>query len=197
MWASSSITFQRPLHVGEDITRHSRVAGVNVKEGRTGVLCFVTVRHSWDAAGKRAIEEEQTIVYREAETGQACPPAAETAPDGATIRKVQPTPPLLFRYSAITFNTHRIHYDRSYAIEVEKYPGLVVHGPLQATMLMSMAMDVAGGRRPSSFRFRASSPVFEKDPLCLHAGTLEGNSLRLWSARPGGPVAMSVEAQWS
>lgn len=192
MWAGGAFTFENDIGVGDVVTRRSRILDVAVKEGRTGTLCFVTVEHSIEAGGRRALVERQDIVYRQADAASAKPPSAEPAPAGEHSFTIQPTPTLLFRYSALTFNGHRIHYDTPYAREVENYPGLVVHGPLQATLLVHFAARIKG-RRPATFSFRSSSTLFDGEPVILSASE-DGAGLRLWTARRGGPVAMSAEA---
>ncbi len=196
MWAGSSLAFHGDLHVGDLVRRVSRIDDIAVKEGRSGTLCFVTVEHRVEVSGSLRIEETQSIVYR----GVAPPPdaskpaVAEPAPRGTHVRSVAVSPPLLFRYSALTFNGHRIHYDRPYATEVEHYPGLVLHGPLQATLLLKHATDLKG-ERPSRFTFRGLSPLFAHDKVSLHASGEEGR-MKLWSMRENGPLAMSAEAVW-
>src|SRR5690606_5964630 len=121
--------------------------------------------------------------------------SGEAAPIGDLVQTVMPTPTLLFRYSALTFNGHRIHYDAPYAREVEGYPGLVVHGPLQATLLLQLAARV-GSRPPDRFSFRSLSTLFGGEEMELHAGTMVDDKLHLWTARKDGPVAMQAEANW-
>ncbi|MBU3990935.1 MAG: MaoC family dehydratase N-terminal domain-containing protein [Alphaproteobacteria bacterium] len=202
MWAASSLSFAGDLCVGDRVKRRSRIAGVTMKEGRSGALCFVTVEHQISTGAKPLIEELQTLVYRGAETAPkasspATPPAAQPAVEsGETVVSRDATPPLLFRYSALTFNSHRIHYDLPYAMEEEGYPGLVVHGPLQATLLFHLAAQCRFGQPPDRFEFRSASPLFAHDPLVLHAGPLQGHRIDVWSARPGGPAAMRAEAFW-
>ncbi|MBX3550925.1 MAG: MaoC family dehydratase N-terminal domain-containing protein [Pseudolabrys sp.] len=193
MWAGGALTFHGDLRVGDAITRTSRIADVAVKEGRTGVLCFVTVNHTIAVDNEVRVEERQDIVYRGTEGGapSKAPPAAAS---GEHRRAIDPSPPFLFRYSALTFNAHRIHYDRRYATGVEGYPGLVVHGPVQATLLMNFATDVRG-TPPARFSFRSVSPLFDNDPVLLHARK-DGDSLKLWTARPDGPEAMVADAAW-
>ncbi len=192
MWAGGELRFLKPLRVGDGVTRVSRIADVVPKSGRTGPLCFVTVEHEILAEGAPCVRETQTLVYRSDEAG--APPAAEPAPTGEVTRGLDTPPVLLFRYSALTFNGHRIHYDRRYAQDVEHYPGLVVHGPLQATLLCLLAGELKG-RMPSAFRFRSLSTVFDDDGLVLHAKAT-GDGFSLWTARPGGPVAMAAEAEF-
>ena len=149
MWAGGEITFIAPLIIDEMVTRTSRIEDVEVKQGRTGRLCFVTVMHEYSSAGKLVVRERQDVVYRDApsktgaETGGAAEPR-DPAPVGEATRQVTADATMLFRYSAITFNGHRIHYDAPYARQVEGYGGLVVHGPLPATMMAHMAADLRG-----------------------------------------------------
>ncbi|MCD2172209.1 FAS1-like dehydratase domain-containing protein [Rhizobium sp. C4] len=195
MWAAGSMRFTGDLHVGETVRRVSRIADLTIKEGRSGTLCFVAVDHQIEARGRAIVTERQDIVYRSAETGTAPPKAAQPAAEGAYRETFDPSPVVLFRYSAVTFNGHRIHYDKPYATDVEGYPGLVVHGPLQATLLMHFAAKIRGGR-PAQFSFRSQSPLFGDGPIVLHAEEA-GDTLKLWTAAEGGPVAMSAEAGWA
>jgi 3-methylfumaryl-CoA hydratase len=193
MWAGGLITFPGDLRVGDRVERRSRIADVELKRGRTGPLCFVTAEHRILVDEQIRLEERQDIVYRDLDAvGGKAAPAAES---GAYRRRVEGSAPLLFRYSALTFNGHRIHYDRRYVTEVEGYPGLIVHGPLQAAWLFNHAAEVKGAP-PSRFAFRGLSPLFDDDAIVLDAA-VDGEGLRLWSAREGGPVAMSAEASWA
>ncbi|ARP67290.1 MULTISPECIES: FAS1-like dehydratase domain-containing protein [Mesorhizobium] len=196
MWAGSSLAFSGALRVGDLVERVSQVADVAVKEGRTGTLCFVTVEHKLSVLGTVMIEETQTIVYREASTAQDASnqPDTEAAAMGSHNRQVGVSVPLLFRYSALTFNAHRIHYDRPYAVEVEHYSGLVIHAPLQATLLLNYAAELKG-KPPSKFVFRAASSLFDDESINLHAAEEDGK-MKLWTARQDGPVAMIAEAAW-
>jgi 3-methylfumaryl-CoA hydratase len=196
MWASSSIAFMGDLLVGDPVRRVSRIAEVVAKEGRTGQLCFVTIDHEiLTASDIVAVSDRQTIVYRENEGVLVPPGTAPPAPRGTTTVAVDPSSALLFRYSALTFNSHRIHYDFPYATQVEGYPGLVVQGPLQATMLLNLAARIRG-RAPDRFEFRAVSPLFAGTPICLHADSVGNGQLNLWSSKPGGPTAMDAKANW-
>ncbi|MGI9363485.1 MAG: FAS1-like dehydratase domain-containing protein [Parasphingorhabdus sp.] len=202
MWAGSVLRFVGDLRVGDAVHRRSRIADVTVKEGRSGTLCFVTVEHEVSTGGIVVIEERQSLVYRAIESAPISPagaapivpPPAADAGETTVIRDV--TPPLLFRYSALTFNAHRIHYDLPYATQEEGYPGLVVHGPLQASLLFHLAAQCRDGRPPDRFEFRSTSPLFAYDPVMLHAGRVEDDRLDLWSARSQGPAAMRAEAAW-
>ncbi|MGK9168410.1 MaoC family dehydratase N-terminal domain-containing protein [Inquilinus limosus] len=193
MWAGGRVTFHDDLRVGDSVRRISRIADVAAKEGRTGLLCFVTVDHAIEAHGRPVLRERQDIVYRGLDGGAKTAPAP--AEPGRHRRRIEPSPPLLFRYSALTFNGHRIHYDRRYVTEVEGYPGLIVHGPLQATLLFNFAAELRGAP-PTRFAFRSLSPLFDDDAFLLHASE-DGDGLKLWSARENGPVAMAAEAGWA
>jgi len=194
MWAGGSLHFLDDLRIGDEVDRLSRIADITVKEGRTGTLCFVTVEHTLGVNGRVALRERQDIVYRGLTVVPAPGKAPAAAPTGPPRKHFVPTPAVLFRYSALTFNAHRIHYDRSYATAVEGYPGLVVHGPLQATLLLLFASEI-GGRPPARFSFRSHSPLFDGNPFVLHAQEADG-MLKLWTAAGGGALAMAAEAGW-
>ncbi|MCR9181190.1 MAG: MaoC family dehydratase N-terminal domain-containing protein [Erythrobacteraceae bacterium] len=173
MWASSKIAFQAPIAIGAVIQRSSRVMSVSEKDGGSGRLAFVDVEHQTHANGTVAVIETQTLVYREGASPEAPlspPPLADVQFDPAgwnTHRVLTPDPRLLFRYSALTFNTHRIHYDAPYAQSVERYRGLVVHGPLTASLLLQLAAAELGENRLRTFRFRGLSPAIADEPLHL------------------------------
>lgn len=202
MRAGGEVVFHDDLRVGDRVTRLARIRDVVVKEGRSGALCFVTVENHITVDGRPILTETEDIVYRpdgNAGGGPSgpgrTPRPTETGADPGTWSRPWPvTTTQLFRYSAITFNGHRIHYDRAYAREVEGYPGLVVHGPLQTTMLHRFATDLRG-TPPARFRFRGLSPVFDHDSLTLHAEE-SATGLSLWTARDGGPVATLAQAEW-
>ena len=190
MWAGGRVRFLAPLRVDTPVERVSTILAVSEKSGGSGRLVFVTVRHSVVSPDGVAIEEEQDIVYRGAEGAAVKPaPAAPPAPPGTTHREVVPDPVLLFRYSALTGNGHRIHYDMDYVRHEEGYPGLVVHGPLQATWL---AMLLAP-RPVAQFSFRGRRPTFHDVPLRLEAWT-DGPGFRLRTLDPSGAVCMEAEA---
>lgn len=173
MWASSKITFRTPIAIGAAIERTSRIASIAEKEGGSGRLAFVDVEHTTRANGTIAVNETQTLVYRDAATSDAPlspPPLGEGVFDAAeweAHRVLTPDARLLFRYSALTFNTHRIHYDAPYAQEVERYRGLVVHGPLTASLLLQLAARELGDNAVRSFEFRGVSPAIADEPLHL------------------------------
>ena len=173
MWASSKIAFHAPIAIGAAVERASRVVSVSEKSGGSGRLAFVDVEHQTLANGTVAVIETQTLVYREAAAPDAPlspPPPGEGrfAPEGwDTHRTITPDARLLFRYSALTFNTHRIHYDAPYAEQVERYRGLVVHGPLTASLLLQLAARELGENRLRTFQFRGLSPAIAGEPLHL------------------------------
>jgi 3-methylfumaryl-CoA hydratase len=191
MWAGGELAFHDALRVGDTVERRSTIEDVAVKEGRTGTLCFVTVKHLYATGRGLAVEERQDVVYRgaDAPSGGAGAGTVRTAEHSETI---VPTPTLLFRYSAITFNGHRIHYDRDYCVREEGYPGLIVHGPLQATLLVGFAARLLG-RRPARFSFRSVRPIFDGPPMTLNAAA-GGDGLELWTADHEGRPAMLAEA---
>lgn len=193
MWAGSRIQFIDPPRVGETMRRMTRIASVAEKAGKTGSLVFVGLVHEISTDRGLAIREEQDVVFRDVPPRDAEPPVPPPAPTGAVwLRTIRPDPVLLFRYSALTFNSHRIHYDRSYCVEVEGYPGLVVHGPLTATLLVDLVRRERPEARIASFNFRAVSPLFDTTPFAV-AGkpAADGRSASVWSEASSGGLAMS------
>lgn len=195
MWAGGAFAFSGDLRVGDVVRRISRIMDVMLKKGRTGPLCFVTVEHHVEANGALVLEERQDIVYRGLESAAGATKQPPPAEQGAHQRPMRAEAPLLFRYSALTFNGHRIHYDRRYVTEVEGYPGLIVHGPMQAALLCNYAAELRGAP-PRRFSFRGLSPLFDDDAFALHA-TEEGAGLKLWTAKQNGTLCMTAEASWS
>jgi 3-methylfumaryl-CoA hydratase len=194
MWAGGRFVFHQPLRVDEAITRVSTVQDVTVKHGRNGALCFVLVRHEVSGGNGLALVEEHDIVYRDSpQPGEAPAAPRLVRTDDVWRRDVIPGDPLLFRYSALTFNSHRIHYDRRYVTETEGYPGLIVHGPLIATLLIDL-LRRHSERAVASFRFRAVSPLFDIAPFSVH-GALDGDGgVALWARSATGHLAMEAEA---
>jgi 3-methylfumaryl-CoA hydratase len=192
MWGGGALSFFGGLRVGDRVTRASEISDVTLKEGRSGPLCFVSVSHQYSTDNGPVLQERSDIVYREA--GKTAVRTADRARPGTYTCQVDPTPALLFRYSAATFNGHRIHYDLPYARDEEGYPGLVVHGPLQATLLCHFAAELKGSA-PRQFSFRSLSPVFDTSSFTINAEP-DGNSLHLWTAQSDGPVAMQANATW-
>jgi 3-methylfumaryl-CoA hydratase len=195
MWAGGSFVFHRPLRIGETLHRRSTIRSVADKTGRHGRLVFVTVGHEISGPAGPAVTEEQIIVYRPAaRPGEVATPAAAPA-DGVWQRRVPADPVLLFRFSALTFNGHRIHYDRPYATGTEGYPGLVVHGPLQAMLLLELVRAAMPDRPVRRFEYRALAPIFDIAPFTVN-GRPDGDGVRLWTADGGGHLAMSGRAEF-
>lgn len=195
MWAGGRLRFLAPLRSGEAVTRISTIRRIDEKVGVSGRLVFVTVGHVITGDSGVAIEEEHDIVYRGTE-GAAVKEGmpAPALPADAHSRTVVPDPVMLFRYSALTGNGHRIHYDLDYVTRVEGYPGLVVHGPLQATLLAGLLMDVVPDARLSTFSFRGRRPAFHDRPLTL-ACWRDREGYALETRDQDGIVCMSAEAQ--
>lgn len=195
MWAGGAFQFYDDIRIGDTVRRDSVIHDVTVKQGRTGTLCFVTVQHKIFCGERHVIDERHDIVYRDIDTAaSAMRSARQAAASGQHRKNVIPSAALLFRYSALTFNGHRIHYDAPYVRDIEHYPGLVVHGPLQATMLVHFARAISG-MAPARFEFRSLSPLFDNAEFTLNAAE-DGDRLKLWTATEGGPVAMEADAGW-
>ena len=197
MWAGGDLEFLDTLRVGDEAKRVSRIADVIVKTGSSGSLCFVSVEHIVTTSRGTAIRERQDIVYREMGGEKA-----------ATTRSNVPSPRLaqhrethmadavlLFRYSALTFNGHRIHYDRDYVTKVEGYPGLVFHGPLQAAFIVELAAKLRGGKPPKQFSYRGVQPLFEGSDFSVNAND-NSDAMELWTANSQGQPTMKGTARW-
>ncbi len=200
MWAGSRFQLKAPLRFGETITRRAVIARVEEKVGRSGRLVFVTVVHSYTGADRgQRFEEAHDIVYREADPhpDPHRPIASEPAPSGATVSQtITPDPTLLFRYSALTFNGHRIHYDLPFCQQTEGYRHLVVHGPLIATLLINLASDQAQGHVMTAFSFTAKSPLFCDKAFSVHAKSAP-KAMQLWACNADGGLAMEARASYS
>lgn len=188
MWAGGRLTFHAPVVFGASLRRRSVVTGIDRKQGRLGELVFVTLRHEISGDDALLIEEEQDIVYRAAAAGAVAPRAERPAP-AAGFDAVQ-----LFRFSALTFNGHRIHFDRDYATRVEHYPGLVVQGPFVATLLMDHYLRAHPGARIVRFRFEARRSLFEGDPFAPMREELPDGA-ELSAMAPDGSPAMTAEVR--
>ncbi|RJF98224.1 FAS1-like dehydratase domain-containing protein [Noviherbaspirillum saxi] len=196
MWAGGRLTFLKPLQIGATVKRKSTIKAVEVKRGKSGDMVFVTVEHAIFDEGGIALIEEHDIVYRDAPQKDSQPVQAKLAPSSSEWSDiVRPDPLLLFRYSALTFNGHRIHYDRSYVTEVEAYPGLIVHGPLIATLLVELLHRKMPGVHLNTFSFRAVSPLFdiEQFEICGQPDA-DGTTVQLWARNARGELAMQAEA---
>ena len=194
MFAGGRIEAIKPIRLGETVERQSTVKDITVKSGRSGHLCFVVVRHEFLVDGELRTAEEHDAVYREEADPDAPvsqPPLAPTAADWS--QTIEPDPVMLFRYSALTFNGHRIHYDRRYCLEEEGYEGLVVHGPLTGTWLLDQLRQRLPNAVMEKFSFRAVSPLFDTHPLTV-SGRVQGNQVELWAANHLGQLAMQGTA---
>jgi 3-methylfumaryl-CoA hydratase len=191
MFAGARIRFHGPVPVGAPLLRRGTVESITEKTGRTGPLVVVTVRHEFIHAGQTAITEEQDLVYTDAAPGPLPSPPAEQLP--VANRRFVADEVALFRFSALTYNSHRIHYDRPYATEIEGYPDLVVHGPLIAILLADLVRSNLG-RPLSSFSFIARAPVYVGEALDLRARG-DGGTVTATAHRPGGAVAMSATVE--
>ena len=199
MWAGSQLEFHAPLRVGDAIVRRSTIDDVTEKSGRAGQLVFVKVRHEISRRGEAspAITEFHDIVYREMPKPGDPPPATQPAPANAAWNKAWTADDvLLFRYSALTFNGHRIHYDRRYVTEVEGYPGLVVHGPLLATLLLDLLRHEKPEADVARYEFRAVRPTFDIHPFAVAGAPRDdGKTVSLWARDHEGFLTMSATAQ--
>ncbi len=196
MWAGGEVVFKGAFHEGDLVERKSTIEAITFKTGSTGPLGFVSVRHDYSVAGSVVVSERQDLVYRNDPVPGALAPFYPVAPDlgpPLAVSRLLPDPVMLFRYSALTFNGHRIHYDRNYATDVERYDDLVVHGPLQANLMLDLGARVLGAC-PSRFTYRGVSPLTCGKPVRVEArGTAEGG-IALRVRREGGPVTMTGAA---
>jgi len=195
MWAGSRMTFFSPLRVGDEVERVSRILDVTSKEGRSGALVFVKVRHEISRGDVRLLTDDHDIVYRGLPPPLEPSAAAKAAPaDHAFEREIRPDPVLLFRYSALTFNSHRIHYDHPYVTKVEGYPGLIVHGPLIATLLLDLVLRQSPRTVIRSFEFRAAKPLFDTAPFFVCGRPENGGRVALWAKNAEGELCMDAVA---
>jgi 3-methylfumaryl-CoA hydratase len=196
MWAGGELEFIDPLRVGDEAKRTSRISDVTVKSGSTGTLCFVAVEHVITTSRGAAIRERHDIVYRDIGGAPAASPKAPPPPPVAKHRESHVSDPvLLFRYSALTFNGHRIHYDRDYVTKVEGYPGLIFHGPLQASLIVELAAKLHNGRPPKKLAYRGVQPLFEGSEFSVNANDKDGG-MELWVANAEGQPTMKGTATW-
>jgi 3-methylfumaryl-CoA hydratase len=201
MFAGERLTFHRPLRIGDSVRRETELADVSLKQGGTGALVFATTLSRMFTSDGLAIEEERRTVFREEVKAGARneAPRREGAPaDAPWRRRITPDPIALFRFSALTFNSHRIHYDYRWATEVEGYPGLVVHGPFTSTLLIDFARDSNPARAMTSYTTQARAPLFDTAPFELRGRpTADGRGAELWAATPEGTVAMSAQVEFA
>jgi 3-methylfumaryl-CoA hydratase len=196
MWAGGELEFVDALRVGDEVTRTSRIADVTLKTGSTGTLCFVAVDHLIATSRGTAIRERQDIVYRNVSPAAAASAKPAAPPPAAQHRETHMADTvLLFRYSALTFNGHRIHYDRDYVTRVEGYPGLIFHGPMQAALLVEFAAKLRGGRVPNKFSYRGVQPLFEGSEFSVNANMTDAG-MELWTANSERQPTMKATAAW-
>lgn len=196
MWAGGELTFHQSMRVGDRVLRRSRVHSCESRNGRSGEMLFVGVEHEFTRDGQPLVSESQTIVYREPASAASKSPTPPPGPTDCDIeRTLVPDSTLLFRYSGLTFNTHRIHYDQPYATGVEGYPGLVVHAPLTATLLMDLLQRGWPQVTVRRFQFRSISPLFGSQPMTLRARRTSANAIALWASNNYGGLAMEASAE--
>ena len=198
MWASSALEFHAPISAGPPVERSSTIASITEKNGGSGTLVFVEIDHHTSAGGVLAVEERQTLVYRAATTALPAP-LGDGTPDLANWqwhREIMPNEPLLFRYSALTFNSHRIHYDAPYAVDEERYRALVVHGPLTATLLLDLAARKLGSNMLKRFSFRGQAPAFVNEAMHL-VGRQNGDKIEMAALGSDGRLVMSAHVELS
>ncbi|MGB5725034.1 MAG: MaoC family dehydratase N-terminal domain-containing protein [Parasphingorhabdus sp.] len=197
MWASSKVSFEHPLQLGDEVSRVSSIASIEEKSGKSGDLVFVAIDHETRVGDRVAVRERQNIVYREpAKTAPPASLASNQAPDlegWDWQQQIIPSEAMLFRFSALTFNSHRIHYDRPYAVEEEGYPGLVVQGPLMAVLLLNMAASELGANKLTSFSFRGQSPAFVNEAIYL-MGKRDEQTIALTAIGNDGKEIMVAQA---
>lgn len=197
MWAGSQFQFHRPLRIGDAVTRVSTIEAIAEKSGRTGPLVFVKVRRDITRQGDAgiALTEYHDIVYRQTASATDTPPPLPPPGDPAWEKRWTPDDVLLFRYSALTFNGHRIHYDRRYATETEGYPGLVVHGPLIATLLLDLLRHQQPDAEVAAFTFKAVRPIFDIGAFTVGGKPAgDGKTVHLWAKDHADWLAMEATA---
>ena len=201
MWAGGAVEHRGSLRVGDRVVRRSSVDDVTFKDGRTGPLCFVTVRHSYETERGVALSERHDIVYRGADPAPGAPAGSPKSPEarqpaaprhGDLTWRVEASPVLLFRYSAMTFNGHRIHYDQPYVTGVEGYPGLIVHGPVQGTLCLNLVATLLGAP-PARFSFRNLSPLTAGTPFEVAAARRPDGTVACWTRSADGRICMEGE----
>ncbi len=194
MWAAGTLQIDRPLVLGCPGHRKSIIRSIELKEGKTGALVVITIEHALYQNDHLCILETQNLIYRDMPNDPTLLPRGDPAPtDVDWVKTVVPDSVLLFRFSALTYNGHRIHYDRDYAVKEEFYPALVVHGPLLATLLLDMVGVQVAHRRVEKFRFRAIRPIFDCAPFKV-CGNHRGEQLNLWAVDHDGFIAMTASA---
>ena len=196
MWAGSEIKVLKPIRVGDKVIKQSTVADIQVKEGRTGLLCFVTAEYNFLVNDEVTINEKHNIVYRDISKSGGGSGYSKDIPEKADLsEKIFMHPTILFRYSAIGFVGHRIHYDHPYTVNEENYPGLIVHGPLQATYLLRAAEKLMG-KPVKSFTHKVMAPVFADSEYMVGVDKMDDGSVSCWGATKEFGVTMRAEAKF-
>jgi 3-methylfumaryl-CoA hydratase len=196
MWAGSEIKVLKPIRVGDKVVKQSTVADIQVKEGRTGLLCFVTAEYNFLVNDEVTINEKHNIVYRDISKSGGGSGYSKEIPERADLsEKIFMHPTILFRYSAIGFVGHRIHYDHPYTVNEENYPGLIVHGPLQATYLLRAAEKLMG-KQVKSFTHKVMAPVFANSEYMVGVDKMDDGSVSCWGATKEFGVTMRAEAKF-
>ena len=196
MWAGSEIKALKPIRVGDKVVKQSTVADIQVKEGRTGLLCFVTAEYNFLVNDEVTINEKHNIVYRDISKSGGGSGYSKEIPEKADLsEKIFMHPTILFRYSAIGFVGHRIHYDHPYTVNEENYPGLIVHGPLQATYLLRAAEKLMG-KQVKSFTHKVMAPVFANSEYMVGVDKMDDGSVSCWGATKEFGVTMRAEAKF-
>ena len=198
MWAGSKMTFASPIRIGEKVRKVITIADIAIKEGKSGQMCFVTTTEEvFGEDDRRTTLEERTQVYRESADPNAPPPAPRPAPaDPVWSRTIHPSSVLLFRYSALTMNSHRIHYDKDYVRDVEGYAGLLVYGPLTMTLMLDLFRREKPGATIEYFDLRAVSPVYDTMDFSVHGAPGEDGSCKLWAMTGEGGLAMTADVTY-
>lgn len=197
MWAASDITFSGEIHIGDVVTKTARIVDISEKEGKTGALIFVMVDNRYQVDDREVLSELQTLVYRDHPGPGESPPPAKAAPaNPAWSHRIDPDPVLLFRYSAVTFNGHRIHYDEPYTTREEGYLGIIVQGQLTATLLLDQFHTRFPGCPIRSFNFRAVKPLFSGHPFFLEGAEKSDGSYALWARDEEGALSMAAELSY-
>ncbi|PPR10329.1 MAG: Mesaconyl-C(4)-CoA hydratase [Alphaproteobacteria bacterium MarineAlpha11_Bin1] len=199
MWAGSKMRFESPIRIGEKLRKVITIADIVMKEGKSGKMCFVTTTEEvFGEDGRLTTSETRTQVYREPAGVSVAPPHPRPAPAVAMwSRTVHPNSVMLFRYSALTMNSHRIHYDKDYVRDVEGYPGLLVHGPLTMTFMLDLFRREMPGATMTSLDLRAVSPVYDTMDFSVHGTPGEGGTCQLWAMNGNGALAMVADATYS
>lgn len=198
MYAGNDMRFHQPFRIGNKVTKELSIASVTPKEGRSGKLVFVTVGVRISGPNGLIMEDDQNLVYREEDTGQPPPPGEPGPEEAAWKRTITTDPVMLFRFSACTFNPHRIHYDQPYVTGTENYPALIVHGPFTAIWLKELVRDNAPDATLTSFAMQARAPVYVDQPLTLMGEPADdGKSCQLWAVNSDGVIAMKASAEFA